>query len=121
MLRSKTKNDIENEYRDNPNFNPSLFAIIEKKIHIVPLWSGLMLKYIDIDETRLSNNVIESWFGNFKNKLLALNKRVRNCRLLFLNEIAAPLYFLLNEKFYIFSIIFFLNNIQFLLIIYFLI
>lgn len=39
------------------------------------------------------------WFGYFKNKDLGLNKRVRNSRLFYLNEITTRLHFFLNEKY----------------------
>ncbi|CAF0923225.1 unnamed protein product, partial [Brachionus calyciflorus] len=86
-------------YGKNFYYNPGLFKILTKRLHILPLWSGLMFKFFDLNKTRYSNNAIERWFGYFKNKILMTNKRVRNCRLLFLNEVATPLFFSINKKY----------------------
>ncbi|CAF0989827.1 unnamed protein product, partial [Brachionus calyciflorus] len=101
-------NDPVDEIRDsiglekNSLFFPELFLIIKKKLHLVPFWSGVMLKHKEIEKTRLSNNFVEGWFSYFKTKILRINKRVRNCRKLYTNEIVTPLFFELRRKYSLF-------------------
>ncbi|CAF0878791.1 unnamed protein product [Brachionus calyciflorus] len=87
------------ESEKNAYYNPDLFKIIVRRLHILPLWSAIMFRNFHLDKTRYSNNAVERWFGYFKNKILMTNKRVRNCRLLFLNEVATPLFFTINQKY----------------------
>lgn len=90
---------LEKNYEKNFYYYLNLFDIIKKQLHIVPFWSGLLLNQYNVKSNRLSNNIVERWFGYFKNKILGLNKRVRNSRLFYLNEIATPLYFFLKERY----------------------
>jgi hypothetical protein len=70
----KEKND--NNGDQNEYFYPDLMKIICKKLYMMPLWSGIMLqhlkeKYPHINETtRVSNNIVESYFSHLKNSIL---------------------------------------------------
>lgn len=61
---------ITNEY-----YNPKLFELIEKQMHICPIWTGIMLNnYDEKFNSRLTNNVVENYFGFLKNNLLKRKK-----------------------------------------------
>ncbi|CAF1066555.1 unnamed protein product [Brachionus calyciflorus] len=92
-------NSVIHDLENNSLFFPELFLIIKKKLHLVPLWSGVMLKIKELDQTRLSNNFVEGWFRYFKTKILNINKSVRNCRKLYTNEIATPPFFEIKRKY----------------------
>lgn len=51
-------------------FLKNLFEIIKKQLHIFPFWSGLLFNQYNLKSNRLSNNIVERWFGYFKNKIL---------------------------------------------------
>ena len=51
----------QNEY-----YNPDLFKIIQAKLYIIPLWTGILLN----NHTRESNNYVEYWFALLKHKLI---------------------------------------------------
>lgn len=99
MLNENKKIIDELTSEKNLFYQPALFDIIKRKLHIAPLWSGFLLNKKLKEKTRQSNNPVEGWFKFFKNNILNLNKRVRSCRLLFLSEIATPLYFYLSSKY----------------------
>ena len=91
--------------KTNEFYKPILMKIIEKRIHLVPLWSGILIS-LDKDNfpqrtqlTRLTNNPVESWFGYFRNNILDINKRLKFKRLLFPSEIVIPYYNYLSMKF----------------------
>ena len=73
----KTDNQITNEY-----YNPSLFSLISKRLHLVPLWSGLMLGHFHKKNPfygnfqHLSNNPVENWFKILKRDILGGQKKV---------------------------------------------
>ena len=92
-------NSVIHDLENNSLFFPELFLIIKKKLHLVPLWSGVMLKIKELDQTRLSNNYVEGWFSYFKTKILKIIKRFGNCRKLYTNEIATPLFFEIKRKY----------------------
>lgn len=64
----------------NHYYAPDLFKIIFELLHIVPLWSGIMLNECSkngpkkLRETlfnnRITNNFVENWYDQVKNKLL---------------------------------------------------
>ena len=77
-INEKKEESIKNCYLKNEYFCPKLFGILEEKIHLLPLWTGLIIK----DEiknfkikTRLTNNPVENWFGQLKNNLLCKKKK----------------------------------------------
>ncbi len=63
---------------------PDLFKIIVELLHIVPLWSGIMLNDCkkngskilqdSLFNNRLTNNLVENWFGQVKIK--SLNSKI---------------------------------------------
>lgn len=97
----KAKNLKKNEF-----FKPVLIRIIEKRLHLVPLWSGIMIflekeNFPNLNKTlsRLTNNSVESWFGYFRNHVLDINKRLKTKRRLLPSEIIIPYYNYLSMKF----------------------
>lgn len=97
----------------NSHYSPNAFNIIKSKIHLVTLWSGLMLRvcqsefktFRKIDETspffdltRLSNNNVESYFKYLKHDLLKLNERKRANKMM-LSEILIPIQNDLTSKY----------------------
>jgi hypothetical protein len=55
---------------ENPFHAPELFTIIEERLYLVPLWSGIMIDKVGIGSTRISNNHVENYFGLLKHQLL---------------------------------------------------
>ena len=60
----------------NPYYCPKIFQILIHYIHLMPLWSGVMLSFWckinpQINElmNRITNNPVENWFGQIKNAL----------------------------------------------------
>ncbi|CAF0948577.1 unnamed protein product [Brachionus calyciflorus] len=79
----------ENEY-----YCPDLFDIIQDRLYLLPLWSGLMIRDVTFPyevKTRLSNNPVENYFGYLKNQL-SLNKKSTS-------ELVAVLYKRLSVKY----------------------
>jgi hypothetical protein len=58
------------------HYSPKLFNIIFQYIHLLPLWTGVIISifpYFNLRNenfTRLTNNYVENWFGQIKNNLL---------------------------------------------------
>jgi len=76
-LIEKNKNKNVNQF-NNEFYCPSIFNIIKGELALIPLWSGLMLNGQIIGyecKTRLTNDIVENWFGILKNKLLEGIKR----------------------------------------------
>ncbi|RNA02438.1 hypothetical protein BpHYR1_041414 [Brachionus plicatilis] len=101
-IKEESKDQI---IKTNEFYKPILMKIIEKRINLVPLWSGVLIS-LDKDNfpqrsriTRLTNNPVESWFGYFRNNILDINKRLKFKRLLFPSEIVIPYYSYLSMKF----------------------
>ena len=98
-INAKIKNqETYLEMKDNPYFFPELLDILKSKLHLVPLWTGLLISH-EIDEfpykkslSRLTNNPVEAWFGNLRNNILDINKRVKIKQRLCPSEIVIPLY-----------------------------
>ena len=62
------KNFMANEF-----YCTKLFQIIQDHLHLVPLWTGIMIDQTAISydiKTRLSNNPVENWFSQVKNYLI---------------------------------------------------
>lgn len=81
QLIEKYKNNISKItkpfYSENEYYNPQLFNILQKKLYILPLWSGLMIDPNNIaysTKTRLTNNPVENWFGQLKNNMKLIRK-----------------------------------------------
>jgi hypothetical protein len=70
----------------NQYYNPSLFKLIENKLYIMPLWSGILIKQcqdqlinkklineqsIFLDLTRLTNNPVELRFNHLKTSTIS--------------------------------------------------
>jgi len=76
-LNAKSKNNLLNVVL-NEYFCPQLFAILEEKLYMIPLWSGIMIRS-EIEnfkiKTRLTNNPVENWFGQVKNHILCKIKK----------------------------------------------
>ena len=69
----KTDETIENKY-----YSPVLFKLIHDQLYLIPLWTGIMIEYskeihhnrLTYISSRLSNNFVENYFGQVKNKIL---------------------------------------------------
>ena len=68
----------------NPHYNLELFNLIQAKLHIVPLWTGILLKqcqsqhplHFTTEFSRLTNNPVERYFGQLKNQTLSGQKNM---------------------------------------------
>ena len=72
--------DLDQEMQDqnclNPFNAPDLYQIIDDLLHIMPMWSGVMLAQSKARDlrcatlgTRLTNNPVENYFGQVKHRL----------------------------------------------------
>ena len=76
------KGNILKKTIPNHFFNPSLFKFIKDKLHLMPLWTGLIIHHLGvylkieylINLTRLVNNPVENDFGDFKCNTLQRKK-----------------------------------------------
>ena len=81
IVVNKSTQDLCSNYQANFYYNGKLIEIIVDYLHILPLWSGIILKkwqemYPNYDIlTRVTNNLVENWFGRLKNFILK-NKKV---------------------------------------------
>lgn len=97
----------------NPHYSPNAFKIIEDKLHIVSLWSGLMIRefqfmcrhYEQLDSssefyklTRLDNNIVECYQGHLKFNQLRLKERCQGNKLM-ISQIVGPIYRELHSKY----------------------
>ena len=107
LEESKTKSQelkIINQY-----FFPELFSLIHKKLHLVPLWTGILIKQCQnnmleknqiqstepfLNITRLTNNPVENYFGHIKNNILMKKKNLMP------SEVLGPIYQNLKSKYY---------------------
>ena len=95
----------------NSYYFPSLFGLIEDKLHLLPLWTGILSKSgISVLEkkniisefskiknmTRLSNNCVENRFKDIKNLIKKNTLYDRPC---LPSEIVPKLYLLIKVKF----------------------
>lgn len=83
----------------NKYFMPKLFELITKKLHLMPFWSGVMLKHFNINQSRLSNNFVEKRFQDLKINLLRKHKRVNKFQRLTPNEFITPNYFNIQSEY----------------------
>jgi hypothetical protein len=89
----------------NNYYYPNLFSIIRRKLHLVPLWSGILISteqknFPSISSLkRFTNNPVERWFGYFRNDILDINKRLKTKKRLLPSEIITPYYNYLQMKF----------------------
>lgn len=61
----------------NDNYCPGLFEIINEKLYLLPLWTGLLLNDDTCNQentSRITNNAVENWFGQLKNNILQNRK-----------------------------------------------
>jgi hypothetical protein len=92
ILNKKTLN-----LRANPFYSPSLFNLIHRELHKLPLWTGLFLADLNfsyIIKTRLTNNPAENHFLQVKHRIL--NRR----KWLYCSEIVAAFFNILLAKFH---------------------
>ena len=86
------KNKSRNEY-----YNPRLFLLIRTKLYLAPLWSGLLIKHINVKtpvrRTRFTNNPVENYFGQLKNNII--NKKTK----LTTSELACDIFDRLESKY----------------------
>lgn len=87
------------DLRKNKYYMPKLFDIVRKRLHIMPLWSGVMFKHFGINQSRLSNNYVEKWFQDMKINILNRNKRVNKFQKLVPSDLITPHYFNLKYEF----------------------
>lgn len=97
QIKDQTIQNSKTDIIKNEYYSPQLFWILEDKLYLLPLWSGMMI-YSDIQtykiKTRLTNNPVENWFGQIKNNILQKQKR------LFASIIVTHLYNVLKSKYY---------------------
>jgi hypothetical protein len=83
-FKLKVVQDSDNNEKMNLERNllylPAIFKIIENFLHILPLWSGLMISsdLIKLNfeiASRLSNTGVENWFHNLRNNILKISKK----------------------------------------------
>jgi len=86
---SMTQIEDSVQYRQNKFYSPVLFKLIKDQLHIVPLWTGIII-HKDLFSyqvnTRLTNNPVEKWFGFLKHSLLNKRKNVNA------SELISPVY-----------------------------
>jgi hypothetical protein len=93
--------------KNTQNFNqfycPNLISIIEDKMYIIPLWSGMMLKVFEKHNkkrkcllpnpfTRLTNNPAESRIRIVKNNIFKIERKNKTRKRCSLNEIKTKLF-----------------------------
>ena len=77
LITKFSKKDNNSTKDLNDFYNPELFKIIQNKLYLMPFWTGLLFKKTHNllnNVTRLTNNPVENWFNNVKNKILKTNK-----------------------------------------------
>ena len=70
--KAQKENLIENDF-----YCPGLYDLITEEVYMLPFWTGLMISPIISKEklkTRLSNNIVENYFGHVKKNLLQKRK-----------------------------------------------
>ena len=87
LIRNRNQIKTKNKF-----YNPELFKIIKDCLHLLPFWTGLLIKeYSDRtgkfkEATRFSNNPVECWFKILKHSILRklkVNnylKKILNCQ-----------------------------------------
>lgn len=94
LIESNSDSSIENEF-----YNPILFEIIMERIHLVPLWSGIIIsEWLDKNPkqkkfTHLTNNIVENYFGYLKKCIIKGVKVMPS-------ELCGPLYDRLQVKYF---------------------
>lgn len=86
------------ETQANPFFSPATFRVIQKYIHLIPLWSAMLQNSskVQLPKGCQSNAVIESHFKSVKHGMLGGRKRLPARE--FLNKSLVNLNGALNEK-----------------------
>jgi hypothetical protein len=97
----------------NNYYCPEAFKIINDKVHLLPLWTGCILKICQTDfhenklidrnslffhYSRLSNNNAEGYFSHLKTNLLQLEKKKLKNKLT-LSQLAIPIFEDLQSKY----------------------
>ena len=78
----------------NNFYCPQLFNVLMNEIHLLPLWSGIIIFKVQLHynecfpniKSRLTNNFVENSFGNLKKNILLNNKKFTT------NELASYIY-----------------------------
>jgi len=91
LTLNKVTENVNDTTQCPPNkfYSPALFKLIHAQLHIVPLWSGILIHqdvYSYKVNTRLTNNPVERWFGFLKHSLLNERKNVNP------SELISPLF-----------------------------
>jgi hypothetical protein len=84
----------------NPFYCPKLFKLIDDRLHLMPLWCGIMIRITGLSLknpylcsiTRLSNNYVENYFGHIKTYIFKNKKQSTS-------ELTTVLYRRLQSKF----------------------
>lgn len=67
------KNKLKSSLKINSYYCPKIFKILFHYIHLMPLWSKVLLNiktnYFNIDIKNLTNNPVENWFDQLKESL----------------------------------------------------
>ncbi|CAF0937448.1 unnamed protein product [Brachionus calyciflorus] len=98
---SKRKNESNKILELNEYFSPELFKIIASYLHLLPLWSGIVITPIQTKnqnmfstpKNRLTNNIVENWFMNLKNFIILNEKK-------FVSEYTSLLFKCLKKKYF---------------------
>ena len=91
----------DNSATANQYYDERLFALIRQKLFLIPLWTGIMLdicvatfpNQFDSRFSRLTNNVVEGYFGHIKKNVL------QRSRQLMISELASKLFVRLQSKY----------------------
>ena len=82
QYRKLTDTNLDNLNATNEFFNPKLFELISKRLHLISLWSGILLGHFQEKHqqfssfSRLSNNPVENWFKILKHNILGGKQKV---------------------------------------------
>ena len=73
-IKAKTAKRVKTNYRElNNYFCPKMFKIIFNYVHLMPLWSNVLISifsnYFNLSIDRLTNNPCENWFDQLKESL----------------------------------------------------
>ncbi|CAF0867508.1 unnamed protein product [Brachionus calyciflorus] len=80
---AKDNSKLGKRYEENEYFSLELFEIIKKQLHLIPLWSGIVVsvfqdkhkKLFSNKKNRFTNNPVENWFMNLKNFIILNDKK----------------------------------------------
>jgi hypothetical protein len=103
-LETDNNNDDVVMLSVNENYIPEFLKLIENQLHLLPLWSGIMLDFVKMQSgnlktigTNISNNYVENWFSQIKKNILYSKDQSK----LTTHQLAVPLFKHLKSKYYL--------------------